>query len=97
MREGAILRLFVFRPARSDAALDATLREDVLPGQYRTPEGGLPQRVAAALTVRDVEDLAGAGRQVLTAACEIGGTARAMVERVAGAAEHARQGSLPRS
>ena len=31
MREGAILRLFVFRPARSDAAFDATLREDVLP------------------------------------------------------------------
>ena len=31
MREGAILRLFVFRPARSEAAFDATLREDVLP------------------------------------------------------------------
>jgi hypothetical protein len=30
--EGTILRLFAFRPARSDSAFDATLRDEVLPG-----------------------------------------------------------------
>jgi hypothetical protein len=35
--DGTILRLFAFRPARSDSAFDATLRDDVLPGLLALP------------------------------------------------------------
>ena len=32
MGDGSILRIFAFRPARSDSAFDSTVRDDVLPG-----------------------------------------------------------------
>jgi hypothetical protein len=35
--EGNVLRLFAFRPTRSDAAFDAILRDEVLPGLLALP------------------------------------------------------------
>src|SRR4029077_4306718 len=61
------------------------LVEDVLPRQDRPTEPGLPQRVARALAVRDVQER-GRRAGLPAAAGQIRRSARAVVERVACAA-----------
>jgi hypothetical protein len=63
--------------------------QHVLPREDGTAERGLPQRVPGALAVRHVQERP--DLRVSPAAREVGGAARAAVERVAGAAEHARE------
>src|SRR5204863_4026131 len=53
--------------------------QDVLPRQHRTAERRLPQRVARALAVRDVQKRR--RRTFAPASSEVCGAARAMVER----------------
>ena len=66
------------------------LVEHVLPGQHGTAERGLPQGVAGALAVGDVEERRPRRRRA-AAADEVGGAAGAVVERGAGAADDARE------
>jgi hypothetical protein len=63
--------------------------QHVLPRQDCAAERGLPQRVAGTLAVRHVQERP--ELRVPAAAGEVGGAARAVVERVAGAAEHLRE------
>jgi hypothetical protein len=69
---------------------DRPLVEDVLPRQHGTAEPSLPQRVARTLAVGDMEQR-GTRRGLASATREVRRTAGAMVERVAGAADDARQ------
>ncbi len=64
------------------------LVEHVLPGQHGAAERGLPQRVAGAFAVGDVEERRPRRRRP-AAAGEVGGAAGAVVERGAGAADDA--------
>jgi hypothetical protein len=63
--------------------------QHVLPREDGAAERGLPQRVARALAVRHVQEPS--DLRVSPAAREVGGAAGAVVERVAGAAEHPRE------
>ena len=62
--------------------------EGVVPGEHGAAEAGLPQRVGRALAVRDVEHRR---RRRATAPREVGGTAGAVVERGARAADDLRE------
>jgi hypothetical protein len=64
--------------------------EHVLPREHRAAERRLPQGVAGALPVRDMHELRW-HLGLLSAAREVRGTAGAVVERVARAADDARE------
>ena len=66
------------------------LVQHVLPRQHRAAEPRLPQRVARALAVRDVQERR-RRRRLAAAAGQVRGAARAVVERVARAADDARE------
>src|SRR6266542_857870 len=75
---------------RTRNRLHRSLVKNILPRQNRTTDRGLPQRVAGALTVRHVQDSRARAR-LPPPPGEVCGATGAVVERVTGAADDARE------
>jgi hypothetical protein len=88
-RNSAFSRFWLSRKSSPGVRGPSPSWQDVLPREHRSAQTRLAEGVPGTLAVRYVEK--GTGLGIAPAAGEVGGSAGAAVERIARAAEHARE------